>query len=32
MIAERYLQDEGFTDIQLTGSGGVAGLVDEGAG
>ena len=28
MIAERYLQDEGFTDIQLTGSGGVAGLVD----
>lgn len=28
MIAERYLQDESFTDIQLTGSGGVAGLVD----
>lgn len=26
--AERFLQEEGFTDIQLTGSGGVAGLVD----
>lgn len=26
--AERFLQEEGFSDIQLTGSGGVAGLVD----
>ena len=27
-VAEKYLQEEGFTDIQVTGSGGVAGLVD----